>query len=426
MQRVCCIVALLLQSLLSVAQNTGIGTTTPVEKLEVNGAIKIGNSTGNNPGSVRYNNGSFQGRNDFLWDLLGVPRHTLITVADTAGILGYGYSIYAKQTISIQPNFGSYPGRWLNQVFASSGVPFAFQAGTWTGSEIMVYYNNHIYRLNPSAPSWTQSVLNTVPGFVSRIDYSAVWTGTEMIIFGGVNGLTALNDGVKYNPTTDKWTAIANSPVHRFGHSAIMNGNEMIVFGGDSVSSSTGCTGPGFSSNQIWKYNIVSNTWTGPIAVTGTVPSPRRDHVAVNAGSQMLVYGGSRTFDGTCSSSVNYLGETYSFDFATNVWTQKSSTQPYQSVVGVWDGAKLFTWCTTVIGGIGYNVGQQFDPVGNSWTFFPNEAAVYGAGNGIGVMTADGFTIVESSGFQVFDSKFESSNFFYLPGNQTFYILRKE
>ena len=34
--------------------NIGIGTNTPVEKLEVNGAIKLGNTTTENLGTIRY------------------------------------------------------------------------------------------------------------------------------------------------------------------------------------------------------------------------------------------------------------------------------------------------------------------------------------------------------------------------------------
>jgi len=43
--------------------NIGIGTATPTEKLEVNGAIKIGNNTTSNAGTIRYNSGKFAGHN---------------------------------------------------------------------------------------------------------------------------------------------------------------------------------------------------------------------------------------------------------------------------------------------------------------------------------------------------------------------------
>lgn len=36
------------------AQNVGIGTNIPTEKLQVNGAVKLGNTVTNNPGSIRF------------------------------------------------------------------------------------------------------------------------------------------------------------------------------------------------------------------------------------------------------------------------------------------------------------------------------------------------------------------------------------
>ncbi len=38
--------------------SVGIGTTSPAEKLEVNGGIKVGNSTGTNAGTIRWNSGT--------------------------------------------------------------------------------------------------------------------------------------------------------------------------------------------------------------------------------------------------------------------------------------------------------------------------------------------------------------------------------
>lgn len=40
------------------AQNVGIGSSTPGEKLDVDGAIKVGNTSGNNAGSIRYISGT--------------------------------------------------------------------------------------------------------------------------------------------------------------------------------------------------------------------------------------------------------------------------------------------------------------------------------------------------------------------------------
>jgi hypothetical protein len=47
--------------------NVGVGTTDPLEKLEVNGAMKIGNTAQQNEGTVRYNSGTFEGYASSAW-----------------------------------------------------------------------------------------------------------------------------------------------------------------------------------------------------------------------------------------------------------------------------------------------------------------------------------------------------------------------
>lgn len=47
--------------------NTGIGTVNPLEKLDVNGAIRIGTTTGTISGTIRYNGTNFQGRHNGVW-----------------------------------------------------------------------------------------------------------------------------------------------------------------------------------------------------------------------------------------------------------------------------------------------------------------------------------------------------------------------
>jgi hypothetical protein len=62
-----------------------------------------------------------------------------------------------------------------------------------------------------------------------RGGHTAVWTGTEMIVWGD-SGDTS---GGRYNPSTDTWaaTSTTNAPEARSGHTAVWTGNEMIVWG---------------------------------------------------------------------------------------------------------------------------------------------------------------------------------------------------
>ena len=47
-------------------------------------------------------------------------------------------------------------------------------------------------------------------------------------------GSAHLNTGGRYNPITDSWTATstANAPTGRYAHTAVWTGSEMIIWGG--------------------------------------------------------------------------------------------------------------------------------------------------------------------------------------------------
>src|SRR6476646_1800396 len=66
-----------------------------------------------------------------------------------------------------------------------------------------------------------------------RWTHTAVWTGTEMIIWGGNDG-SYLNTGGRFNPALNTWTPVptATAPVGRYYHTAVWSGTEMIVWGG--------------------------------------------------------------------------------------------------------------------------------------------------------------------------------------------------
>ena len=76
-----------------------------------------------------------------------------------------------------------------------------------------------------------------------------------------------LNTGGRYNPSTDTWTTTStiNAPSPRGAHTAVWTGSEMIVWGGN--------TNSGLSFNTGGRYNPGTNSWTATSTINA--PSPR-------------------------------------------------------------------------------------------------------------------------------------------------------
>ena len=73
-------------------------------------------------------------------------------------------------------------------------------------------------RYNPLTDTWTATSQVNAPA--ARAGPTAVWTGSEMIVWGGGDaGFTQLNTGGRYNPATDSWTStsLTNAPSPRSG-----------------------------------------------------------------------------------------------------------------------------------------------------------------------------------------------------------------
>jgi hypothetical protein len=109
----------------------------------------------------------------------------------------------------------------------------------WTGSEMIVWGGTDVSgnnlntggRYNPSTDSWSATSTTNAPD--ARSSHTAIWTGSEMIIWGGQENFVSRNTGGRYNPSTDSWTATSttNAPEGRFYHTAIWTGSEMIIWG---------------------------------------------------------------------------------------------------------------------------------------------------------------------------------------------------
>jgi len=77
-----------------------------------------------------------------------------------------------------------------------------------------------------------------------------------VIVWGGTSGTGFLNTGGRYNPANDSWSVVTSSgsPGPRQGHTAVWTGSEMIVFGGYNNDTTFGDTFAYAPSRVMYLY----------------------------------------------------------------------------------------------------------------------------------------------------------------------------
>jgi N-acetylneuraminic acid mutarotase len=233
---------------------------------------------------------------------------------------------------------GCTPDTWAA---VSLNVPDArvYHTAVWTGSEMIVWggvdylsttYFNTGGRYNPSTDSWTAT--STVNGPTGRYGHTAVWTGSEMIIWGGFDGSNELNTGSRYDPNTDSWTAtsLTNAPSARDQHTAVWTGSEVIVWGGsDAV---------GGRFNTGGRYNPSTGSWIA--TSTLNAPGARYLQAAVWTGEEMIIWGG----DGQNLPRLNTGGR---YNPSTDSWAATTTTNVpagRDAHTAVWTGSEMVVW----------------------------------------------------------------------------------
>ncbi len=249
-------------------------------------------------------------------------------------------------------------GSWI--AMSSDNAPAARfrSASVWAGVK-MIVWSGYLHTeadvftdtggiYDPASNSWSPMSTTNAPS--GRGLHTAIWTGADMIVWGGVNGA---NTGGKYNLAGDSWTATStiNAPAYRYYHTAVNTGTYMIIWGGNDNS---------VSFNDGGRYLISGNSW----AAVSTVNAPiaRYEHTAVWTGEKMIVWGGD-------VSGFTDNGGIY--DPGLDSWTETSTTNIPEARYGhvaIWTGTEMLVW-----GGYGstsncISSGGRYNPIGNSWS----------------------------------------------------------
>jgi hypothetical protein len=206
-----------------------------------------------------------------------------------------------------------------------------------------------------------------------RGDASVVWTGTRLFVWGGSpgangTGVTTAQAGV-YDPAARTWHATPPSPIQsRVGAIAVWTGHEIVIWGGSTT------YGPGPMINSGVAYDPATDTWrrlsaTGaPAAVRGVPQTPylRGGGLAAGvwSGSELVVITGPYPVGGKASDIT-----ATAYDPARDAWrtisTYRSSRAPerLEGIDAVWFRDEIVVWLswdgvykTTVIPGGGTSV----------------------------------------------------------------------
>lgn len=294
---------------------------------------------------------------------------------------------------------GSYPVAGL----VAPGLPGGLTVVSATASDPSLLRQGLVSFGKIDAPSWTTGSTLNAPG--ARHSHAATWTGSLLMVWGGLNGSTPLSSGGIYDVGNDVWTSIStvNAPAARRGHALVWTGSQLVAWGGQgstfldsggrytpgtqtwSATATSGAPSPRSEHAFAWTsarlfvwggrdldgllsdgglYDPTANAWQ-PTPSTGA-PSPRRGATATWCSNRVIVFGGQGD-----PGEVN-TGALLPFTggVTPGSWQALPTTgapMARQGHSAVWNGSKLLVWGGKV-GGIPLNSGAAFDPATGSWS----------------------------------------------------------
>jgi len=213
---------------------------------------------------------------------------------------------------------------------------------------------------DPDTRAWLATSAANAPPPTS--DGSAVFTGEEIILFGGVGAANSYHGGgAVYDPRANTFRPMTSigAPSPRAGHSATWTGEEMIIWGG---------VGPAGALGDGARYDPRADAWR-PLSADGA-PSPRLRHAAVWTGDQMVVWGGDRR-------GTELLGDGAIYLPAEDAWRGLPSggaPSARTGFSGTWIDGRVVVWGGETAEGLVAD-GGAFDPVTDAWAPLTLEGA---------------------------------------------------
>lgn len=156
------------------------------------------------------------------------------------------------------------------------------------------------------------------PPIEPRWRAGSIWTGREWIVWGGTNGDHEFADGAAYDPATDTWRVLADSPLTARRAPAVWTGTEMLVTAGAGGGDATGNGENALSDGAA--YDPATDSWRtlrSGLAHPGFTP--------IWTGSELILFakGGAVLYDPATDewSSGDFVWDDIPHDDQSPVWT---------------------------------------------------------------------------------------------------------
>ena len=187
-----------------------------------------------------------------------------------------------------------------------------------------------------------------------RYDNVAVWTGEEMLVWGGRVGDSSTSaDGAAFDPLNDEWRRLSDSPLTDAMRAAVWTGQEMLLWGGEKRDHEKPDDGAAYDPRtDTWRELPQSPYWS------------LANHSAVWTGEEMIVWGGV--------SPVGFHGAGAALDPRAGAW-RTIAEAPIEGRWGhsaVWTGTEMIVWGGGP-GGDPHSDGAAYDPASDSWRELP-------------------------------------------------------
>ncbi len=138
---------------------------------------------------------------------------------------------------------------------------------------------------NYGTDSWTAMTTTSPP--TARAFHSAVWDTTSLVmrVWGGVSSSGYLSTGGTYDDSPEAWVALNNTdaPTARAYHTAIYTGSRMIIWGGLGSSY--------FNDGGEYDATNANNPWA--ITPAKNAPAARAQHTMIWDGTRAIIWGGT-------------------------------------------------------------------------------------------------------------------------------------